>query len=262
MNFNQKNDELRVFIVTQDEPFYLASAFKYLFNSLPSNVCIVGAYVLEGSPFGKRKSFLQKALDTFKIFGFRFFVFYSSLYILNKLFLKSVPSILKSQLENVKFGQIDINSEESYSHIDNLNPDIIVSIASNQIFQKPLLELPRLACLNLHTAKLPKYRGLMPLFWAMLNGEQEIGVTVFEMDEGLDSGPIVQQDTLPILKYSMHSLIKQTKKVGMLLIIRALENYSNNDVKYCPNNDKDSSRVKFPKKKDTDLFKRKGYRFF
>ena len=257
-----KSEQLRVFIITQNEPFYLASAMKYLLCNLPVDVSIVGAYVLEGSPFGRKKSFIQKARDTVIIFGFRFFAFYSWRFLISKLFYKDVSAVLRSEVNFVRSGLIDINSEKNCSEIKQYRPDVIISVASNQIFRKPLLDLPTLACLNLHTAKLPKYRGLMPLFWAMANGDKEIGVTVFEMDEGVDSGPIVQQSILQIADYSMHALIIKTKYLGMTLLVRALENYLQGDVTYIPNDDNEATQVKFPTKKDAKRFKTTGRRYF
>lgn len=259
---NSRTGNLRVFLITQDEPFYLAPAIEYLQSILPEGVSLVGAYVLNASPFGAKKSFLQKAQDTVNIFGFRFFAFFAWQFAISKLFRKSVTDVLKSQVPFVRTGAIPINAEDSLAEIRGHNPDIIISIASNQIFRKQLLELPSTACLNLHTSMLPKYRGLMPLFWAMSNDDTEVGVTVFEMDEGLDSGPIVRQSELPIADYSMHGLIKQTKYLGMLLIARALEDYRKGNVTYAPNDATQATRVKFPTKEDAKRFRSIGRRYF
>ena len=255
-------DNLRVFLITQDEPFYLAPAIKHLQSILPEGVSLVGAYVLNASPFGAKKSFLQKSKDTVNIFGFRFFVFFAWQFIISKLFRQSVTDMLKDQVPFVRTGAIPINAEDSLEEIGSHDPDIIISIASNQIFRKPLLDLPSTACLNLHTSMLPKYRGLMPLFWAMSNGDNAVGVTVFEMDEGLDSGPIVRQSELPIAGYPMHGLIKQTKYLGMLLIARALDDYRKGTVTYTPNDATQATRVPFPTKKDAQRFRSIGRRYF
>ncbi len=58
-----------------------------------------------------------------------------------------------------------INSEQALARIASYHPDVLVSIAGNQLFKRPLIELASKACINLHTALLPKYRGLMPTFW-------------------------------------------------------------------------------------------------
>ena len=115
---------------------------------------------------------------------------------------RSIPQIKLEQ---------SINSEQSLSKVSHYKPDILISIAGNEIFKKPLIDLTPFGCLNLHTGLLPKYRGLMPTFWALKNKEQEIGVTVFYVDEGIDSGPIVVQKKIPIKKRVQSKLIKETK---------------------------------------------------
>lgn len=253
---------LRVFLITQDEPFFLAPAIDYLFSILPAGVTVTGAYVLNGSPFGKKKSFAERARDTAQVFGLRFFLFYTMQFIISRLFRKSVEDVVRAHVPFVRAGPIPINADESLEKIASHDPDIVISLASNQIFKKPLLDLPKRACLNLHTAMLPKYRGLMPLFWAMAKGEKEVGVTVFEMDEGIDSGPIVRQAELPIAYYPLHTLIGQTKYLGMMLMARALGDYQANRVTYMPNSDDLATWVKFPTAEDADTFRATGRRYF
>ena len=70
-------------------------------------------------------------------------------------------------------------------------PDIIVVVAYGQILPKQVLEIPSIACLNLHASILPSYRGAAPIQGAILAGERESGMTVMYMDEGLDTGDIL-----------------------------------------------------------------------
>lgn len=77
-------------------------------------------------------------------------------------------------------------------------PDLLVSIAYNQILRRPVRETARLGALNLHAGKLPFYRGRNVINWAIINGEEEIGVTAHFMDDGIDTGDIVLQRTLPV----------------------------------------------------------------
>jgi methionyl-tRNA formyltransferase len=79
-----------------------------------------------------------------------------------------------------------------------LAPELGLSIAYDQILRRPLLDLPPHGILNVHAGKLPRYRGRNVINWAILNGEEEIGITVHMVDEGIDSGDIVLQRTLPI----------------------------------------------------------------
>ena len=77
---------MRIIIITQDEPFYLSKNLIYFLEKLPVEHSIVGAIVTNASPFGKKESFLKKALKTKKIFGLNFFLYYSSGSFMRKFF--------------------------------------------------------------------------------------------------------------------------------------------------------------------------------
>ncbi len=72
-------------------------------------------------------------------------------------------------------------------------PDLIVVAAYGKILPREVLELPRLGCWNIHASLLPAYRGADPIRWAILRGERRTGITIMQMDEGLDTGPILLQ---------------------------------------------------------------------
>ena len=92
----------------------------------------------------------------------------------------------------------DINSKEFLSTLSSYNCDIFVSLAFNQIFKKNLIELPPLGIINCHAGKLPEYRGRNILNWALINDENEFGITVHYVDEGIDTGDIILQKTFKI----------------------------------------------------------------
>ena len=77
-------------------------------------------------------------------------------------------------------------------------PDLIVVAAYGRILPKPVLDLPPHGCINVHASLLPKYRGAAPIQWAMLRGEPETGVTIMQMNEGMDTGDIRLQRATPI----------------------------------------------------------------
>ena len=165
---------LKVVIITQDEPFFLAENFKILINNLPKNSKIVGCVLSKPSPFGKDESFLKKTHKTLRIFGFKFFLFYSFKYLIRKFQPKlRLSYLLKSYNIPIITLKKSINSKESVLSISQYNPDLLVSILGNQIFKAPIINLAPKGCLNLHTALLPKYRGLMPTFWVLKNNEKK-----------------------------------------------------------------------------------------
>lgn len=75
--------------------------------------------------------------------------------------------------------------------LKELNPDIIIVVAYGKILPKEILKLPKFGCINVHASLLPKYRGAAPIQWAVINGDKETGVTVMQMDEGLDTGDML-----------------------------------------------------------------------
>jgi methionyl-tRNA formyltransferase len=88
---------MRIVIITQDEPFYLAKNLSYLIKILPAHSEIVGCVVADVSPFGKKESFLKKAKKTFDIFGLYFFSYYAFKYLVSKFNSKTnVSKLLKS----------------------------------------------------------------------------------------------------------------------------------------------------------------------
>src|SRR5438477_4129074 len=91
-----------------------------------------------------------------------------------------------------------IKSRESVQAIRALKPDVIVVLAYGQILPRDVLEIPAIACLNLHASLLPRWRGAAPIQAAILAGDRESGITVMYMDEGLDTGDILLQSRLEI----------------------------------------------------------------
>src|SRR5260370_2145280 len=86
---------------------------------------------------------------------------------------------------------VKIRRTEELNRIKSLSPDLIVVMAYGQILPKALLEMPSLACLNLHASILPRHRGAAPIQAAILAGDQMTGMTIIYMSEGLDTGDIL-----------------------------------------------------------------------
>jgi len=93
----------------------------------------------------------------------------------------------------------NVNSEDFVRLALELRPDLGVSISYNQILRRPILDSARIGIVNFHAGKLPLYRGRNVINWAIINGESEIGLTAHFVDEGIDTGDIINQITLPIL---------------------------------------------------------------
>ncbi|MDB4401246.1 formyltransferase family protein [Akkermansiaceae bacterium] len=254
---------MRILIITQDEPFYLAKNFKYLFERLIPRFEVVGCVVSNVSPFGKKENIFRKAKKTFEIFGLTFFLRYTIRFLFSKINPNTkVLKVLEDfQIPRIKL-ESNINSRESLKLIRKYKPDLLVSILGNEIFKSALINLAPKGCINLHTALLPKYRGLMPSFWVIKNQEKETGVSVFYVDEGIDSGPIIIQKRILLDGLSQEKLIKLTKKLGMESIVEAIDLIERDAVELMPNNDSEQTYFTFPTKADVREFRSIGGRFF
>src|SRR5438552_14737493 len=119
-----------------------------------------------------------------------------------------------------------IKSAEAVSEIRALAPDVVVVMAYGQILPRAVLEIPRVACLNLHASLLPRWRGAAPIQAAIAAGDRETGITVMYMDEGLDTGDILFQRKIDILPNdtgsSLHDRLAQIAPEALLESLRML----------------------------------------
>lgn len=117
-----------------------------------------------------------------------------------------------------------IKNPEAISELKKFEADIFVVAAYGQILSKEILEMPRLGCINVHTSLLPKLRGSSPIQWAIIEGETETGVTIMQMDEGMDTGDILFTKTVPIDKDETGgSLFDKLAATGADIIVDALD---------------------------------------
>tara|TARA_B100001778_G_scaffold329970_1_gene331763 strand:- start:101 stop:865 length:765 start_codon:yes stop_codon:yes gene_type:complete len=254
---------MRILIVTQDEPFYLSKSLKYLIGLLPNRFKIVGCVVNPVSPFGKKKNFLEQTIQTLKIFGVQFFIYYTIKFLFSKLNkLQSLNYVLnKNNIPRIQLKE-SINHQKSIELLKAYKPDLLISILGNQIFKSEVINLAPQGCINLHTSLLPKYRGLMPTFWVMKNEERYTGVSVFFVDQGIDTGPIIVQKKVEIGNRTQQELINYTKILGMQAILEAVEIIASGNIRTLKNNDAEMTYYSFPKKEDVAIFKNRNKRFF
>ncbi len=106
------------------------------------------------------------------------------------------------------------------------NPEVVVVAAYGRILPKAILDLPPKGCLNVHGSLLPKYRGAAPIQWAVIQGEVRTGVTIMLMDEGMDTGAILQQEEISIgPEETSGELAPRMAQVGGALLVRTLRGW-------------------------------------
>jgi methionyl-tRNA formyltransferase len=109
------------------------------------------------------------------------------------------PTPVKTEAENNNLRILQpVRIKEIAEEINKLEPEIIVVSAYSQLLPKEILEIPKLGSINVHASLLPKYRGASCIQSAILNGDKETGITFIKMDQGLDTGPIIHQESLAI----------------------------------------------------------------
>ena len=166
-------------------------------------------------------------------------------------------------IETVKLAS-RVNHSESLEIIQSFKPDLLVSLAGNEIFKQPLFESAKYGVINLHSALLPKYRGLMPSFWVMRHNEEKTGVSVFFVDEGIDYGPIIVQKEVPLLDRAQAELIWELKYRGADAIVEACNLVADlgENTPTMVNDENDMTYYSRPTKEDVKAFKSIGKKFF
>ncbi len=120
------------------------------------------------------------------------------------------------------FQPVRVREAGAVERIRQEAPDLIVVAAFGQILPQSLLDIPRLGCINIHTSLLPRYRGAAPIQWAVINGEEKTGVTVMQMDAGLDTGDILlQEEVLLAPDETAASLYDRLSLLGGQMAVRA-----------------------------------------
>ena len=125
--------------------------------------------------------------------------------------------------------------EEAQRDLVSLQPDAIVVAAYGLMLPPDVLSAPRLGCLNVHPSLLPLYRGPSPVSAAILSGDPVTGVTLMEVDEGMDSGPIVAQQETPIdIEQGAERLTLRLFRLGADLLVKTLPPWSRGEVQPHP----------------------------
>jgi methionyl-tRNA formyltransferase len=138
------------------------------------------------------------------------------------------------------------NSEKTYEILKGFQADVLIT-ANTRIVQKPILTSPSIAAINLHTSKLPQYAGLDSVFWALYNGEREIGVSIHTLEEVLDSGDIIVQETIPVMPDDdVGTLTEKATDLGAQLVIKALDKFERGDFAGFPQDNEQRSYFSWP----------------
>jgi len=119
-------------------------------------------------------------------------------------------------------------NDEFKDAIRALDPDLVIVVSYGVILPKSFLKIPKLGCINVHPSLLPKYRGSAPIQWAILNGDEETGVSIMYLDEGMDSGDVIKQQKVTIGEYeTTGELWDRLSVIGADLLLECVKNIEN-----------------------------------
>ena len=137
------------------------------------------------------------------------------------------------------------------AELQKFSPDIIALTAYGKILPEPLINLPPLGTINVHGSLLPKYRGAAPIQWALINGEPETGVTIMQMDAGMDTGDILLQEKIPITRDdTAGTLSLKMAELGARALGRALDLLRDGKLKAHAQDESQASLAPLLKKED------------
>ncbi|HEY3191137.1 MAG TPA: formyltransferase family protein [Solirubrobacteraceae bacterium] len=255
---------MRIVIATQEDPFYLPPALDALCRAWGADVA--GIVLLPAFNEGLRDT----AARLYEFYGPVDFV---------RLGLRFAGARLADALNAVVpltrpysardvarrhripvYTPTKINAPEFVATLrDEVRPDLLVSVAASQILRRQVLAVPRHGCINLHSAPLPRYQGMMPNFWTMVHGEPEATVTVHYMVERLDAGDIILQRPVPILpRDSLHDLMVRSKEIGVQALLDAVAQIEHGAVRARPMDASQATYFSFPKRADAERLRRMG----
>ncbi|MGA9060860.1 MAG: methionyl-tRNA formyltransferase [Terracidiphilus sp.] len=159
------------------------------------------------------------------------------------------------------------SNTEFRSQLESIAPDAIVVVAYGRIVPPWMLALPRLGCVNLHASLLPKYRGAAPIQWAIAMGDAYTGNTTMLLEEGLDTGPILLQQTIEIgPEQTALDLFPAMARAGAPLVVETLAGLANGAIHpesqnhetatYAPMLDREDGRIDFAARTAHEIYNR------
>ena len=142
------------------------------------------------------------------------------------------------------FQPTRIRLEENVEHLRQYNADIMVVAAFGQILPQSILEMAPHGCINVHASLLPKYRGAAPIQWSIINGDKVTGVTIQQMDIGIDTGDIIAIREVPIDEEETGGgLFDKLAEVGAKLCVEAMADIENQTATRTPQNHEEATHV-------------------
>lgn len=209
---------MNIIFLTTNDPLYLPTFFERVLDQCSEAVRAV--YIVP--PLYKNETAFAAARKYWRTFGLANFVRLGTRVMGAKLKGQSITEMCRKR--GVRCETVpDVNAPNFLSQLKVQTPDLLVSVSCPQIFKNALIGLPPKGILNIHGAILPNYRGVMPSFWMLANGETRAGVSIYFVNEKIDAGDLCAQQTFEIFPdESLHEFLQRSKAVAATLLLKVL----------------------------------------
>jgi methionyl-tRNA formyltransferase len=248
--------KLRVLFVTEEDPLYVIRFFEIFFAEYRRDAIEISGITIDRPFHEPMRETMRRVRDFYGLWGF----FRQGLRFTGaRLRGRSIESLAASARVPIVMTR-SVNHPEYIEQVRTIAPDVIVSVAAPEIFKPELLGIPRLGCINIHSGRLPMYRGMMPTFWQMLRGEPAVTITVHRMAEKLDAGDVLATRAFALkTRDSLDRVIKGTKCEGARLLISVLLDLQAGRAQPSPLDMKQANYFSFPKPEDVREFRKCGH---
>lgn len=249
---------LKITFLTTDDPIYLPTFYDRLLERWGSRTEAV--YVVP--PLYKKQTPLDAAIRYAKTFGYGAAAHLATRVLSSRLRGQSVATTCRKW--RVRCEDIaDVNAPDFLERLRRENADVLISVSTPQIYKRPLIELPRFGILNIHGAILPQYRGVMPSFWMMANGEKQAGVSIYFVDEKIDSGELVGLRVFPIEPHeTLDQFVRKSKAIAAELLLEVLAGFEKEKLNREPLDLAAGSYFSWPDEDAVRRFRSAGRRFW
>lgn len=193
-------------ILFMGTPEIAAKSLSTMLQTLPGEYSVCGVFTREDKPVGRKQ-------------------------------ILTAPPVKQVAQEHgiVVFQPKTLRTAQAVEQVKQLAPDLIVVVAYGRILPQEILDIPRYGAINLHVSLLPKYRGAAPVQWAVIHGEQETGVTIMQLDAGLDTGDILLVQKVPIPEdMTSGELFESVSEAGADLLCTAIQRIAEGKVTPVP----------------------------
>jgi methionyl-tRNA formyltransferase len=211
---------MNISFLTTEDPLYLPMFFELVLPVLARRHAV---RVFSVPPLYKNQSSAQAARRYLATFGTAATVQLAMRLLQAKIAGQSIRLVCRR--EGVAHEVVsDVNTVEFLNRLRREEAELLVSVSCPQIFGRALIELPPRGILNIHGAILPQYRGVLPSFWMLANGEEQAGVSIYFVNEKIDAGELCGQDLFRIdANETLDRFIWRSKRIAAGLLLRTID---------------------------------------